>query len=171
MAANQRISMIGPPGAQPVTAGVYAANLDEFATNDRWPHPVFAFTDTGTDLKLVGTCDIPGNYSSTPVLKVKWSSSVTTGNVVWDFSYRTINLESEGTESLDQTTQDETVSVTDAAPGTTLHELEASVALTAGNFGKRRTVQWELVRKGTSGSDTMAGTAFTRGPVLDYTSD
>lgn len=136
------------------------------ATNDFWKHGVWVFLDTATDDYLHGFVEVPQNYVGTAAIKFIWTSTATSGNVVWEFAYRTVA--GDDAASLDQATAEETVSVTDAAPTATDRRLEASVNLTAANLAAGETLQFKIGRKGTSGSDTMAASAYLLGVYLSY---
>lgn len=139
------------------------------ATNDFFGHSVYVFADTATKDALYGYYDVPMNYSTSGTVKVYviWTSTATTNNVVWEFAYR--GVAGDDTTSLDQTTAAETLSVTDAAPGAANRRLITSVTLTASNLAAGGSMEWKLSRDGTSGSDTMAASAYVHGLVFEYT--
>lgn len=136
------------------------------ATNDRWPHLVAIFNDTGTELGLRGVFVVPQNYSSAAVIKLIWTATATSGNVVWAFDYRAVG--GDDAESLDQTGEQETVNVTDAAPTSAHNRLVASLTLTDGNFAAGDLVEFEIVRAGGDASDDMAAAAILHGAVFEY---
>jgi hypothetical protein len=133
------------------------------ATNDQWEHLVLGFgaisNDTAptTRLEAFGSFDVPENYSSTPVFRIRWNTSLTTGDVVWDVDYRAVG--GDDTESLDQATQDEQITVTDSA-GSAAHErLNVTISASA-NFAAGDTVTFLLARDGVAAGDTLAGMAM-----------
>lgn len=166
--ATQAVSLFnGSTTPDPASANVRIEPYSIKATNDIFPFNVAIFDDTGTADKVFGRIRIPKNYVSSPVAKLAWSSTVITGNVVWDLAYRVVS--GDDTTSMDQATVQETVTVTDAAPGAAHRLLEPSFgALTAGNFSAAAQLEWQLIRRGDSGSDTMAGAAIVFDLQLEY---
>lgn len=113
----------------------------------------FIFKDSGTRIGLHDSYPITSLYSSAPVLVIRWTSIATTGNIVWDFEYRVVDIG----ESLDQAgTQEAGLTVTDAALGTARSYQEATIALSAANFAKERLLQFTLFRDGADAADTLA---------------
>src|SRR3972149_7171101 len=84
------------------------------ATNDVWDRLVCVFNDTATRIGLAGGFTVPKNYVGSPKIVVVWTSTATSGNVVWDCDYRAVG--GDDSESLDQTGTQESVTVPDAAP-------------------------------------------------------
>lgn len=141
------------------------------ATNDTWRHQIWRFGSALAAAPTVrhgffGVFEVPQNYVGTPVLRVHWTSTITTGNVVWDFDYRTVA--GDDTTSLDQLAVEEAVTVTDAAPTATDRQLIATVALTAANFTAGDTVLFGFFRDGADAADTMAGSAQLHNLVFSY---
>jgi hypothetical protein len=167
--ATFRLPILGWATAPDTSGNVWMEPLSIAATNDRWPHLVWRFKDTSTRPAIEGVFSVPKNYnaSGTTSFVIVWSSTATSGNVVWDADYRAVT--GNDSESLDQTTQDEQLTVTDAAPGAAWRRLETSVSATAANFAADDTVQFEFARDGVSGSDTMAADAYLFGLFFQYT--
>jgi hypothetical protein len=166
--ATHRISLLS--GAIPDNSGnVFIEPYTVKATNDVWGGLVTIFNDTATRLGLRGFVSVPKNYNSggTTKIVVVWTSTATSGNVVWDADYRAVT--GDDSESLDQTSNQESVTVTDAAPGAANRRLEALMTLTAGNLAAGDTLEWELFRDGANGSDTMAAAAILFDVLLEYT--
>lgn len=139
------------------SGNVYAQQYDVTATNDKWKHRHFIFADAGSvRIILYGIFRVPQNYVGTAVLVITWTSQTTSGNVVWDFDYRAVG--GDNSESLDQSGQDESVSVTDAAPGAANRRMEVTIALTSGNFAAGDTVEYLIARDISDAADTLAGT-------------
>lgn len=86
--------------------------------------------------------------------------------MVWDFDYRAVG--GNDTESLDQSGTQESVSVTDTAPGAANRRMEVSVNLTSSNLAAGDTVEFLFVRDGTDAADTMAGSAMLFGLEFIY---
>jgi len=164
--ATHRIPII-EWSAVPDTGGqVWAGAYDEFGTNDVWDRLVLVFADTATRKGLRGGFAIPKNYVGSPALKIVWTATAITGNVVWDYDYRAVG--GNDAESLDQAGTQESVTVTDAAPAAAHNRLEASVALTAANFAVDDEVEFEFFRDGVDAADTMAASALLFGLYFEY---
>jgi len=116
------------------TGFVTKANLASLTTvNDRWKISVIKFADTTTQQLLSGAFVVPTDYDSgtAPSIESMFSSIGSGSNVVQDFLYRT----HVAPNSLDQSGQEQDLSLTVAAP-TTAHfmTLGTLTGLTAGNF-------------------------------------
>lgn len=151
------------------SGNVWLEPLTTLATNDVWGHCIVRFKDTSTRIGMTGAANVPKNYNSsgTTSLVIVWTATATSGNVVWDFDYRAVG--GNDAESLDQAGNQESVSVTDAAPTASLRRLEASVSLTASNIAADDTLQFTVFRDGTDAADTMAADAAMVGIFLQYT--
>ena len=167
--ATYRLPLITWSATPDSSGNVWVEPLTVAATNDVWAHFICRFKDTSTRIGLTGSANIPKNYNSsgTTSLIVVWTATATSGNVVWDFDYRAVG--GNDSESLDQSGNQESVSVTDAAPGASLRRLEASATLTASNIAADDTLQFTVFRDGTDGSDTMAADALLVSLILQYT--
>ncbi len=153
------------------TDPAFVEPLSMVATNARWPEPIWRFGSNNAAqptvrLGLMGSFFVPKNYASGAVLVVTWTATLTTGNVVWDFEYRSVVEGS--TETVDQTGQAESLTVTDAAPSTALAPQEVTIALTDGNFAIDDLVQFFLARDGVVAGDTMAGSVILLGAQFEY---
>lgn len=141
------------------------------ATNDQWRHGVVRFGASNAAQPTVrhgiyGSFTVPKNYVGTAVLVINWTATLTSGNVVWDFDYRTVA--GNDTTSLDQAGTEEAVTVTDAAPGAALRKLEVTISLTSGNFAADDHVSFFFARDGADGSDTMAGSGLLTSLEFQY---
>lgn len=164
--ANHDISILGWNQAVASTGNVFYEIYAIKATNDVFPQHVLIFNDTATKDGVFGAFPLPQNYVGSPSVVIVWTSTATTGNVVWDFDYRAVG--GNDAESLDQATYQESVTVTDAAPGAANRRLEVTIALTAGNFAAGDTVEFALSRDGTDGADTMTAAAILHDVLLRY---
>lgn len=165
--ATHRISILGP-GTIPDTSGnVFFEPFDVKATNDVWDRLVCVFNDTATRIGLHGDFAVPKNYVGAPKIIVVWTSTAITGNAVWDFDYRAVG--GNDTESLDQAGTQESVTVTDAAPGAALRRLEAEMALTAANLAVDDEVEFTFFRDGTDVAETMAAAGLLFRLLFEYT--
>ena len=155
--------------ALPDTSGdVFSESYAVKATNDFWPFEVWIFNDSGADMTLTCRIRIPDDYSSSPVLKIEWTSTATTNNVRWGIAYRGIG--GDDSESMDQLTAIEKVEVTDTAPSAVHERLLVSLAaVTAGNFVAGETLEVKISREGADAADTMAAAAILFDAYLEYT--
>jgi len=164
--ATHRIPILGWNTLPDTSGSVFFEPYPTKATNDRWDHGHWVFNDTATRLELYSLFNVPKNYVGTASIIVVWTSTATSGNVVLDFDYRAVA--GNDTESLDQTTQDEQLTVTDAAPGAANRRLETSMSVTSSNLVADDTVEFLIARDGASGSDTMAAAAQLVGLYFQY---
>lgn len=156
--ATHRMSILGA-GIIPDTSGnVFWETYDVKATNDVWDHLVVIFNDSGTDIFLYGQFDVPQNYVGSAAIIPIWTSTATTGDVVWGFEYRTVG--GDDTTSMDQAGSEQDSTVTDTAPGAAHRRLTPTISPTATNFAAGETVTFRFSRDGTSVSDTMAAAAI-----------
>lgn len=164
--ATHRIPILGFNTVPDASGNVFLEPYSIKATNDVWRHLHFIFNDTSTRDLLYGLFNVPKNYVGTASLIIVWTSTATTGDVVWDFDYRTVA--GNDTTSLDQAGTEEAVTVTDTAPGATDRRLEVSISLTSANLAADETVEFLFGRDGASGSDTMAAAAQLVGLFFQY---
>jgi hypothetical protein len=166
--ATLRLPILG--GAVPDTTGrAYFESYAVTATNDRWQHLVLALADPASAEAhgVYGVFDVPENYAGTAKIIVVWSSLATSGaNVRYRFSYRAVG--GDDAESMDQSSQDETVSVTDADSTTAHRRMVAEITLTSGNFVAGDTVEFQFERLDDSGTDTLAAVAIVHDLLFQY---
>jgi hypothetical protein len=155
--ATRYMSILGAEWL-PNASGVYVAAYSQFATNDVWNATVVVFPDSGTRDGIAGRFIVPSWFVSSPEIVVVWTSTVTTGNVVWDFDYRAVG--GDNVEPLDQTGNQEALTVTDAAPGAAHRRLAVAMNMTAANLATQDEVEFELFRDVANASDTMAASAL-----------
>lgn len=136
------------------------------ATNDFFAPLVLIFNDTATKDDSHVAFQVPQNFVSAPKLYPVWTSTATSGNVVWEAAYRAIG--GDDSESLDQATAQETLNVTDAAPTAAHNQLKPSMSMTASNLAVGDTIELKLSRDGSSGSDTMAAAVILLGLIFEY---
>ena len=137
------------------------------ATNDVWDRLVCIFNDPGsTRIGLAGGFTIPKNYVGSAKLIIAWTSTAITGDVEWDFDYRTVG--GDDTESLDQIGTQESVNLNDTAPSAVNERMECSISLTSTNFAVDDEVEFELFRDGTDAGDTMAAAAIVFSVMFEY---
>jgi hypothetical protein len=165
-----RIPILGAQTKPDFSGNVYQVPYSVHATNDFWDHLVWEFLSSGSaKIVLHGQFSVPKTYvgaTTAPKIVIVWTATLTSNNIVWDFAYRAVS--GDNSESLDQSSAVETVSITDAAPGAANRRLECSTALTAANIDAGDTIQFRLSRDKSSGSDTLAGSGLLVGAEFEF---
>lgn len=135
-------------------------------TNDRYSQLIARFKDTATKISLGGRFTVPQNYVGTATVIALWTSTATTGNVVWNFDYTSIAASGE---TFDPGSDQEAVAFTaTAAPASSQLGVSSSKTLTSGNLAAGDNVQFNFSRDGASGSDTMAADAVLYALIFQY---
>lgn len=137
-----------------------------FGANDRYEHEVLAFVSQSARQGFAGKFTVPKNYVGTAKIAVVWSTTATSGDVVWDCDYRAVGGDSA--ESLDPTTDQEAVTGTDTASGTARQRQEILITLTSGNFAVDDEVLFNFFRDAADGADTLAATAYLFSLFFEY---
>ena len=166
--ATHRIPILGFNTLPDASGNVFFEPYSVKATNDIFRHGHFIFNDTATRDLLYGAFNVPKNYVGTASVVIVWTTTAITGNVVWDFDYRTVA--GDDAASLDQATVEEAVTVTDAAPSATDERMEVSIALTSANFAADETAEFLIARDGAGGpgTDTIAAAVQLVGLYFQY---
>lgn len=115
---------------------------------------------------VYGAFRVPKNYVGTAVVVIEWSATLISGDVVFDFDYNAVG--GNDTESLDPAAWQESVTVTDTAPGTARRKLTATVSLTSANLAVDDIVEFFIGRDGVDAADTMAGRAYMFEATFEY---
>jgi hypothetical protein len=139
------------------------ANVNLLA-NDFYDRVVLAFVSQSARRGFYGAFRVPKNYVGSPAIVGKWLTTATTGDVVFDFDYRAV---ADG-ESGDPSTNQESVTTTEAAAGTARNENAFSLSLTAANFAADDIVLFYFVRDAADGADTLAATAWVEAADLGF---
>lgn len=115
---------------------------------------------------VYGAFSVPENYIGTtdPLLVIQWASTVTSGDVVFDFDYRAV----DAAESYDPATWQQSLTVTDTASGTARNFNATNITVEGDNLDVGKHVLFFLGRDGAAGADTMAGRAYLIGASLLY---
>jgi hypothetical protein len=135
------------------------------ATNDVWDHFVAVFGDTATRIGLHGAFQVPEDYVGGAKFVAEWSSPQTSGDAVIEVDYRAVG--GNDAESLDQASNQESLTVTDTAPSAAWERMECEMAATAGNFAANDICQFTVFRDGTA-SDTIAGNVVLFNLFFEY---
>lgn len=166
--ATHQISILA--GLRPDTTGrAFFEPYDVKATNDMFRHMVGVLNDPAASQAhgFYGRFLVPQNYVGSPVIRPVWTSTAVTGNCKLDFDYRAIG--GDDAESLDQTTFQENLTVTDVAPSAANERNVPSMAMTAANLAAGDTVEFFFTREDGSGVDTMAAAATLHDLIFQYT--
>lgn len=169
--ATHQISVLGANTVPDNSGNCWQEPYTILATNDVWGLMVWRFGSSNaaqptTRIGLRGQFTVPQNYAGTASFIPIWTATVTSGNVVWDFDYRTVS--GDDAVSLDQSGTEESITVTDAAPSAANRRLTPSLSPTSANFTAGETVEFELFRDGADGNDTMAASAILFELIFQY---
>jgi hypothetical protein len=169
--ATRAISILGSATIPDASGDCWQEPYDILATNDAWKFLVFRFGASNaaaptTRIGLYGTFTVPQDYVGTAKVIPVWTATVTSGDVVWDFEYRTVS--GDDTTSLDQAGSEEAVTVTDTAPGAANRRLVPQLSPTSANFAAGETVEFCLFRDGADAADTMAASAILLDCIFQY---
>ena len=161
--ASHRINLLA--GALPDTSGnVFWKPSSVDDVNDRFPHLILAFKDSGTKISASGQVTVPKNYVGTATVVGRWKTILTTGAVVFDLEYKAVAV----AESLDPSTDDEALTVTDTAAGTARLAKDVTFTLTSANLASDDTLLYKISRDGVEAADTLAGEAHLEELWLQY---
>jgi len=168
---SPRISILNSSVVPDTTGEAFFEPYTILATNDVFKHIVLRLGSSNSaaptiDGGVYGTFLVPQNYVGTAVIYIRWTATITTNDVYFGFSYRAIG--GNDSESLDQATFQEAVSVTDTAPGAANRLMEASVSLTSSNIAAGDIVEFYFYRGGSQAGDTMAGSALVHDLDFGY---
>jgi hypothetical protein len=148
--ASHRVSIFG---ALVPDSNAYPEPLNVDAGNNLSSILAWVLGDTSADVVLEFGFEVPQNYVSAPKIVARFVTVATSGNVMLEAALRGIAVG----ESLDPTTYAQTVtSAATAVPGTAFNIGEVSLTFTAGNFAAGDFMLGKFLRKGSSGSDTLA---------------
>ncbi len=165
--ATHQIPILG--NAVPDNTGrCWVEAYDVSAANDVWKHLVFRFLNpaSGNWHGIYGTFNVPNNYVGGAAIIPKWSSTATSGNCRWRFTYRAVG--GDDAESMDQAGSQEAVSNTDPAGSAANERMTPTISLTAGNFAAGDTVEFLFERLDDSGTDTLAADVVLHDLIFQY---
>jgi hypothetical protein len=133
-------------------------------TNDRYAQLVARFKDTSTKDSLGFRFQVPQNYVGTGKFYVCWTSTATSGNAIWTVDYSS----AAQSASLDPSADEESLTVTTAAPGSSQTGVVSSMTATAADLAAGDECQGKLSRNG-AGSDTIAADLVVYDFYFEYT--
>lgn len=141
------------------------SNLN-FGTNGLYPHLLLSFNDQANREGISGSFVVPQNYVGSAKIVPVWATTATSGVVVWDFDYTAVGGDSA--ESLDPAANQEAVTGSDTASGTSRRRQELSISLTSANLAAGDTVLFNFYRDGADAADTLAASAFLFELFFEY---
>ena len=161
---TKRSSVLGWNTLPTSTGEVWFEPYTISATNDRWRHGNWVFNTGSTRDELYGAFSVPKDYATSSAIILAWTSTGTSGNVVWDFAYRCAAVG----ESFDQTGDQQATTTTAVAPASTDLRVDSTFQLTDGNFTADDICEWELARDQADAADTLAADALLFGAYFQY---
>jgi len=166
--ATHRIPILGAHTNPDATGRAFFEPYSIKATNDLFKHLVLVLNNPGASEAhgVYGTFEVPANFVSGAKIKFRWTTTAITGNVKFDFDYRAVG--GNDTESLDQATFQEALTVTDAAPSATDERMEAEVTLTDANLAAGDIVEFYFTREDGAGVDTIAAAVTVHSLMFEY---
>jgi hypothetical protein len=162
---TKRISVMQYATLPDTSGNVWLEPASLTQTNDRYPQMVVRFKDTATKDKLGLRFPVPADYVGGAKVYVLCTSTATSGNFVLVLDYSSAST----TSSLDPSADEETLSVTQAAPGASQTGVFPTVTLTAANLAANDVFQGTVSRNGASGSDTMTADLIVYDIIFEYT--
>lgn len=133
-------------------------------TNDRYPQIIARFKDTATKDSIGFRFQVPQNYVNNGKFYVNWTSTATSGNAIFTVDYSS----AAQTASLDPSADEESLTVTTAAPGSSQTGVVSTMTATAANLAAGDICQGKLSRNG-AGSDTIAADLVVYDFYFEYT--
>lgn len=172
--ATRIVEMLNASTAPDATGDAFFEPASITGTNDLFRHMVLRLGASNVAAPTVksgvyGRFTVPEDYNTggTVTCIVVWSSTLTSGDAVLDLDYRAVG--SDNSESLDQTTAQESLSVTDTAPSSANLRMTATMTFTAGNLLAGDTVEFFFGRDGAASADTLAGSVLVHSVTFRYT--
>jgi hypothetical protein len=161
--ATVRLSILGAAQLPDTSGNVWPEPASVTQTNKKSPQSVWRFKDTATKDSLGFRFSVPHDYVGSPVFEIIWTTTATSGNAVLTSDYTS----SSKTATLDPSTDEESLSVTTAAPGTSQLGVASRMTATAANFAADDVCQGRISRNG-AGSDTIAADLVIYDIIFEY---
>lgn len=133
----------------PASGDVWFEPASITQTNDRYAGLICRFKDTATKISLGVRFYVPAGFVGR--ITIIWTTTATSGNAVWNFDYTAIG----NGETLDPNSDQESLNVTTAAPGTSQLRVNSVMNMTLANLAAGDLVEGIISRNG-AGSDTIA---------------
>jgi putative transposon-encoded protein len=136
-------------------------------TNDRYPHEVLIFKDSGTDISASAQFAIPKNYVGSAKLIIVWRANATSGDLRLAAALTPVG--GDGAETMDPNADtDAPAAWTDTAPGTAMRRAETSVTLDSGDYAADDSCLVKLTRTGANAGDTLVADAIIEDVLFEY---
>jgi hypothetical protein len=149
--ATHRLEILNWAASPDTSGNVWFEPAAITQTNDRYAQFVARFKDTSTKDSLGFRFQVPQNFVSAPKFCVCWTTTATSGNAIWTVDYSS----AAQAASLDPSADEESLTVTTAAPGSSQTGVVSSMTATAANFATGDVCQGKVSRNG-AGADTIA---------------
>lgn len=162
--AVRRISVLNGFTLPDTSGNVWYEPASVTQTNDRYPQGIWRFKDTATKDSLGIRFSVPADYFGAGKLYVFWTTTATSGNAIWALDYSSAAV----TASVDPSADEESLTVTTAAPGSSQTGVSSSMTLTAADVAANDFFQGKVSRNG-AGSDTIAADLVVYDVVFEYT--
>lgn len=162
--ATHRISLLTWAALPDTSSNVWFEPASVTQTNDRYTQLVARFKDSATKDSLGFRFQVPQNYVGNGKFYVNWTTTATSGNAIWTVDYSSAGQ----TASLDPSADEENLTVTTAAPGSSQTGVQSSMTATAADLAAGDICQGKLSRNG-AGSDTIAADLVVYEAFFEYT--
>lgn len=163
MANTFRISILAWAALPDTSGNVWLEPAALTQTNDRYAQLVARFKDTSTKDSLGIRFPVPNNYVGSPVIEIIWTTTATSGNAIWTCDYSA----AAKTASLDPSADEESLTVTTAAPGSSQTGVASRMSATAADIAANDIFQGKISRNG-AGSDTIAADLVIYDIIFEY---
>jgi hypothetical protein len=127
-------------------------------------HLILAFSSQSARRGIYGKFVVPAIYVGTAKILVRWITTATSGDVVWDMDHVAIAVG----ETYDPSANQDSKTVTDTAAGTARLLNEAEITLDDADFAANDEVQFYFVRDAADAADTLAATAWVVGLYFKF---
>lgn len=161
--ATHRLPILNWAALPDTSGNVWFEPASITQTNDRYAQMVARFKDSATKDSLGFRFQVPQNYVGSAVFKIDWTTTATSGNAIWTVDYSS----AAQTASLDPSADEESLTVTTAAPGSSQTGVVSSMTATAANFAAGDECQGKISRNG-AGSDTIAADLVAYDIYFEY---
>lgn len=139
-----------------------AASFIKHGVNGAWSYADSKDQNTSFSIRVPDGID----FTEDVIFRMAWSSAATSGDVVWNITYTTVNVGDDTTGS--GTTDTQTITTSSTANG--LQILETTIP--ASNISKDNIyMSIEIQREGTNGSDTLSDSAELLGLDVQFVSN
>jgi hypothetical protein len=157
------VSIFGAATLPDTSGNVWGEPVSVTQTNKRYSQLGWRFKDTATKDSLGLRFAVPNDYVTSPVIEVIWTTTATTGNAVWTCDYTS----SGKTATLDPNADEESLTVTTAAPGSSQTGVASRMTATAADIAANDIFQGKISRNG-AGADTIAADLVIYDIVFEY---